>query len=143
MKTHFKYIEWRDTKGLHEDTLQTLSELAFLKDELQFLQDLVADHTLELIYGKPFEESRMIAQQISKHKKKLNKLVTSLKDHKNELKVLMDDIDVPNELRDYKEMHYNLMIDTMDFHTNVKRTKRDIFSMLSDIMKKSKAKRLQ
>ena len=47
MKTHFKYIEWRDTNGLHEDTLQSLSDLRFLKDELQFLKDLVAEHTLE------------------------------------------------------------------------------------------------
>ena len=142
METHLKYIEWRDTKGLHEDTLNSLSALEFLKDELQFLQDLVAEHTIELIYGKPFEESRHIAEQISHHEQRLEGLIKRLKDHKNQLQVLLDDVDVPNEVRDYKQSHYTLMIEIMNFNTDVKKTKRSIFNMLSEIMKRNKTKKL-
>jgi len=140
--TNLKYIEWRDTNGLHEDTLQALSDLEFLKDELQFLEDLVAEHTLELIYGRPFEESRRIAEEITQHEKRLLILMENINEHRNKLQILMDEVDVPSELKDYKNEHYKLMVESMDFHADVKKTKRSIFKMLAETMKKSKQKRL-
>lgn len=142
MKTHFKYIEWRDTRGLHQDTLDSLSDLKFLKDELQFLKDLVAEHTLQLIYGKDPIESKAIFNQLEGHSKQLAKLIKNLEVHKNSLQVLMDDDDVPGELLEYKDKHYKLLTEEMDFHLDVKKTKRTIFEMLSDLMKKSKQKKL-
>lgn len=142
MKTHIKYIEWRDTKGLHEDVLQAISELQFLKDELRFLRDLVVDHTLELIYGRPFEEAAKLGADLLTYDKRLKRLLKDLKDHSNNLQVLMDDIEEPNELKIYKENHYILMIAVMDFYADVKKSKRIIFKMLAEIMKKSKQKKL-
>ena len=142
MKTHFKYIEWRNTKGLHEDTVNSLSDLKFLKDELQFLKNLVAEHTLQLIYGKDPVESKAIFNQLDNHSKRLEKLIKELVAHKNKLQVLMDDNDVPDELREYKDEHYKLLIEEMDFHSDVKKTKRIIFEMLAGLMKKSKLKKL-
>jgi len=140
--THFKYIEWRDPRGLHEDTVRSLSDLKFLKDELQFLMNLVAEHTLELIYGESSEESKVIFSQLADHKKRLEKLLKALEAHSNKLQVLLDDTDVPGELKLYKDEHYKLIIEEMDFHSDVKKTKRTIFQMLSEIMKKSKQKKL-
>jgi len=142
MKTQLEYIEWRDTKGLHEDVLQGISELLFLKDELHFLRDLVADHTLELIYGRPYEEAAQLGAQLHTYTNRLTGLLKDLKHHSNNLRVLTDDIDVPNELKDYKEVHFKLMIDIFDFHADVKKSKRIMFKMLTDIMKKSKQKKL-
>jgi hypothetical protein len=141
--THFKYIKWRDTEGLHQDTLQSISELKFLRDELHFLNDLVAEHTLEIIYGKSHEEAARIGTQLHTHQNRLRQLLKDMKEHSNNLKFLTDDVDVPNELKDYKDTHYNLMISMMGFHSGVKRTKRTIFKMLAEIMKKSKQKRVR
>ncbi len=140
--THFKYIEWRNTKGLHEDSINAISDLMFLKDELHFLKDLVAEHTLELMYGKSHEEAVKIGIALHTLDDRLKNLLKDLVVHSNNLKVLTDDIDVPNELQDYKNVHYKLMVEAMDFHTDLKKTKRIIFEMMADIMKKSKQKKL-
>lgn len=142
MKTHFKYIEWRDTSGLHEDTVNSLSDLKFLKDELQFLKNLVAAHTLELIYDSDPVESKAIFNQLEGHSKRLATLIKELEAHRNKLQELMDDDDVPGEMREYKDRHYKLIIEEMDFHADVKKTKRTIFEMLAALMKKSKRKKL-
>ncbi len=141
-KTHLKYIEWRDTSGLHEDVMQSMSELQFLKDELHFLKDLVVDHALELIYGKPYDEAAKMGAQLYNYDNRLNVLLKDLKDHSNNLQILMDDIDVPNELKEYKDTHYKLMIEAMSYQTAVKKLKRTIFEMLGEVMKKNKQKKL-
>ncbi len=140
--THFTYIEWRDPKGLHEDTMRSLSDLKFLKDELQFLTDLVAEHTLELISGKSSEESKAIFNQLTGHTKRLKKLLKELEAHSNKLQILLDNKEVPGEVKMYKDEHYKIILEEMDFHSDVKKTKRAIFEMLSEIMKKSKQKKL-
>jgi hypothetical protein len=144
MKTtsHLKFIQWRDPAGLHEDTVKSILDIKFLKDELQFLKDLAAEHTLELIYGTSTEESHAIIKQLAEHSKRLEKLFKSLEEHRNNLQILMDEDDVAGELNTYKNQHYTLMIAEMDFHADLKKTKHIIFKLLSDIMKKSKQKKL-
>ena len=88
---NIKYIEWRDTKGLHEDVLHGISELLFLKDELHFLIDLVADHTLELIYGRPYEEAAQLGADLLIYDNRLSCLLEEFKNHYNKLLILMDD----------------------------------------------------
>ncbi|QNJ99081.1 hypothetical protein [Constantimarinum furrinae] len=142
MNSHFKYIEWRDTSGLHQDTLHSLSELHFLKDELRFLEDLVEEHTLQLFYGKDQIENKSILNQLDNHSKRLLILLKELEAHKNKLQVLMDNNDVLGELREYKDEHYKLLLEEMDFHSDVKNTKRTIFEILSVLIKKNKQKKL-
>lgn len=141
-KTHFKYIEWRDTPGLHEDVVQSISELKFLRDELHFLRDLVSEHTFELIYGKPYEEAAQIGAQLLIYENRVQYLLKKLNMHSNNLQTLMDTIEVPHELKDYKDAHYKLMISIMDFHSDVKKTKRVLFEMLALIKKGNKQKKL-
>lgn len=97
--THFKYLEFSDTKGLHEDTVQTLSDLKFLKDELRFLKNLIASHTLALINGKSPEETKTLYTLLMKQSKRLEKLIQEVEAHGNNLHILFDDIDVPGELK--------------------------------------------
>jgi len=141
MQTHFNYIEWRDIEGLHEDTMNSLSDLTFLRDELFFLKTLVAEHTLQLIYGKDPVESNVIFNQLTDQSKQLEKLIKNLNTHKNKLQLLLDNDDVPGELREYKDEHYQLMVEELDFHATVKKTKRNIFKMLTALMKTSKEKK--
>ena len=144
MKTtvNYKYIEWRDTEGLHEDVLQSLSDLTFLKDELQFLKDLVAEHTLELIYEKSSEQSKLLFSQLQEYTRWLEKLIKELQAHKNNLQILTDTIDIPGELQEYKEEHYRLILEESNFHADLKKIKQNIFDVLTGIMKKNRQKRL-
>ena len=140
--TNIEYIKWRNTQGLHEDAVNTISNLKFYKDELHFLKDLVAEHTLELIYGKSHEEALKIGTELHALNNRLKNLLKVLVEHSNHLQVLTDDIDVPNELIDYENVHYKLMVDASDFYRDVKKSKHKIFKMMADIMKKSKQKKL-
>lgn len=140
--THFKYIEWRDTEGLHQDTLNSLSDLKFLKDELQFLKGLVGEHTIEILMEASSVLSKAIFSELTGLSKRLEKLLAELTAHSNNLKVLLDDDDVPGELRAYKDEHYQLLMEEMKFHADVKKTKRSIFSLLSGIIKEGKQKKL-
>jgi len=141
MKAHVEYIEWRDTKGLNEDIKKSISDLKFLRDELHFLRDLAAAHTLEIIYGTSHEAAQKIAANIHMHENKGQRLIKDLRAHSNNLQTLIDEIDVPRELKDYKNTHYKLMVETMDFYCDVKKTKRNIFEMLSTILKSGKKKK--
>ncbi|WP_432410119.1 hypothetical protein [Rasiella sp. SM2506] len=144
MNTHLEYIEWRDPKGLHEDTRQSISDLTFLKDELQFLKNLVAEHTLKLIYEIRYIDSKAIFKQLTDHTKQIEKLLKELKEHSNNLEIVLDDDEenVLGEIREYKNEHYRLIISEMNFHSDVKKTKRAIFQILSEINKKGKQKKL-
>ena len=74
--------------------------------------------------------------------KRLEKLLKELEMHSNNLQVLLDDDDVPGEMRTYKDEHYRLLIEEMNFHADVQKTKRSIFKMLAEIMKQRKQKKL-
>ncbi len=144
MNTHLKYIEWRDPKGLHEDTRQSISDLKFLKDELQFLKNLVAEHTLKLIYEITYLDSKAIFKQLTDHSNEIEKLLKELNEHSNNLALVLDDDedDVLGEIRRYKDEHYRLIMDEINFHSDVKKTKRVIFQILSEISKKGIQKKL-
>ncbi|WP_139149425.1 hypothetical protein [Ulvibacter litoralis] len=113
-----------------------------MKDELQFLENLVAAHALEVISEASSEKSKEIKQELESHKEILEKLLKELELHSNNLQILMDDEDVPGELEVYKNEHYRLLIEEMNFHSAVKKTKKNIFDMLSEIFKKNKQKKL-
>jgi hypothetical protein len=138
--THFKYIAWRDTEGLHEDTLNAISDLEFTKDELHFLQNLLAQHTLEIMHDTSSEKSLSIHTKLTRLKTTLSNLLNATIKHKNNLQVLIDDVEVPNELNDYKDAHYTIMMEVIQFHADLQKTKRSIFDLLQGIMKKSKQK---
>lgn len=140
--THLKFIEWRNTEGLHEDARQSISELNFLKDELLFLRSLVSEHALELIYGMSYEDTTKIGADLHTYSNRLQSLLKELKVHSNNLKVLLDDVEEPNELKNYKDRHYKLMLEIINLQGDIKTTKRTIFSMLGTILKKSKQKKL-
>ena len=141
-KSNIKYIEWRSTEDLHEDIHNSISELRFIKDEQMFLEDLIKGHTLQLISGTNYEESKEVILMLSKHSKKLQPLLTRLKKHSNNLQVLLDEEDVPNEMEDYKEVHYKLMFDVINYYSKFKKIKQKIFLLIKKLMKQDRQKLL-
>ncbi|MDX1461735.1 MAG: hypothetical protein R3359_01660 [Marinirhabdus sp.] len=140
-KTHYKFIQWRDTGGLHEDTTITISDLKFLQDELHFLTDLASEETLEMIYGISHEASAFVAEKLQACQNRVEHLLEAFQLHSNRLQTLLDDTEIPNELEEYKDAHYNLMISAMKLHGDVKKVKQRVFNMLAEVMQKSKEKR--
>ncbi len=141
-KTHFKFIEWQDTAGLHKDITTSILDLDFLKDELRFLENLVSDHTIEFFYKKNSLETNAIIKELKEHSKRLSILTEKFNNHNSNLDKLIDSGNDEGELRLFKNEHYSLVIEEMDFHADIKKTKSHIFKMLAEIMKKSKQKKI-
>jgi hypothetical protein len=137
-----KYIQWRDPQGLHEDTTGCISELRFAKDELQFLDDLMKSHTLDLLSTINFDESRALASEISMKEKLLGPLMKKLIAHANLLQTLVDDIEVAGETEDYKNAHYKLMFEAAEYLAKFRKLKRKVFSLIKSILMDKKKRKL-
>jgi len=141
-KSSIKYIEWRSTEDLHDDILNCISEVRFIKDEQQFLEDLIKNHTLELIDGNSYEKSKEVISSLSSLQKGLNPLLKKLMVHSNNLQALLDEDEVPHEMEDYKKEHYTLMFEVVAYYAKFKKVKRKIFGFIKQIFKDGKVKRL-
>lgn len=141
-KSHIKYIEWRSIENLHEDILNSISELRFTKDEQQFLEDLILNHTMGLIAGDSYELSKNVITRLTKSRIKLGPLLKKLMAHSNDLESLLDENQILGEMEDFKELHYQLMYEVITYNSQFKRVKKQIFKLIKQIMKDSKQKRL-
>lgn len=137
-----KYVEWRSPEELHETSLYWISELKFIKDEQHFLEELIENHTLQLISKTTFDISKPIVQALSKSKKNIEPLLKKIINHHNELTILLDGIDQPIEEKKYKEEHRKLMVAVNDFLKEYREVKRNTFDLIKTIIKQSKQKRL-
>ncbi|RKS53694.1 hypothetical protein BC962_1948 [Gillisia mitskevichiae] len=137
-----KYKEWRNPSSLHNETLRCISDLEFVRDEIQFLSDLIKEFTLELISSKHLEESKSIVSDLSTYEKTLESLLKDTENHKNNLQTLLDDIDIPDEEDEYQVEHNKIMSEAIAFNLKVRKLKAKIFDLIKEIMKVGKQKRL-
>ncbi|MBQ4820939.1 hypothetical protein [Aquimarina sp. MMG016] len=137
-----KYIEWKSPEELHEASLNWVSELKFIKDEQHFLDELIENYTLQLISGNIFEKSKKVVNELSKKQNEINPLLKKVINHCNELTILVDGMDQPEEEKEYKEKHRVLLIEVDTYQQEYKEVKRKIFDLIKMIMKQSKQKRL-
>ena len=141
-KSHIKYIEWRSVEDLHADILNSISELRFIKDEQQFLEDLIINHTMGLIAGNSYELSKNVITKLSKSRIKLGPILKKLTSHSNKLELLLDDNQIVNEIEDFKELHNQLMLDFNSYNSQFKRIKKQIFKLIKKLLKEVKQHKL-
>ena len=141
-KSHIKYIEWRSVEDLHATIMNSISELRFIKDEQQFLEDLIINHTMGLIAGDSYELSKSAITKLSKSRKKLEPLLKKLISHSNNLELLLDDNHIINQMEEFKELHYHLMLEFNTYYSQFKKIKRQIFKLIKKILKESKQHKL-
>ena len=140
--THLQFIKFHNPEELHQDTLTSISHILFKRDELDFLNELIKEYTVDLISEKTFEESKAIATALVELQKELKVLLFKVEEHKNNLQTLLDNVIVPNELEVYKDRHYKVMFETIAFNAKFKTLKKQIYGLIKEIMKMNKSKRL-
>ena len=140
--SHLTYIKSRDPEGLHEDTKIVFSQLEFINDELEFLDILIKEYTIELISDAYFEKSKGIAATMILNQKEVKELLLKVEKHSRKLEVLIDKTEVPDEMKNYKNEHYQLMFKIIGFNAEVKSLKKEIFNLITNIMKLNKEKKL-
>jgi hypothetical protein len=138
----YRFVEWSSPEELHQDALQWISDLEFIKDEQQFLNSLIKNHTLELISGEIYNQSKKLVNVLSKEETEVTSLLEAVRRHSNQLEILADGVNQLQEERKYKEAHYILKIDVSRYEDSFKKTKSQIFLLIAKLMKQKKQKRL-
>jgi len=141
-QTSTKYIEWLSAETMHKNSIEWLSDLEFMKDEQLFFDDLIKSYTLQLIDSKYFKESKAIIDTLSKLQKKTYLLIKYAKNHKNDLKIMVDGINQPKEEAAYKNEHRRLIVEINDFVKEYRALKTTLFSLIKNIKREEKWKHL-
>tara|TARA_R110002073_G_scaffold13377_2_gene57130 strand:- start:67 stop:516 length:450 start_codon:yes stop_codon:yes gene_type:complete len=141
-QTSTKYVEWLSAETMHKNSINWLSDLEFMKDEQLFFDDLIKSFTLQLIDSKHFKKSKVITDTLSKLQKKTNLLVKYVKNHRNDLKIMVDGINQLKEEADYKNEHRRLIVEINDFVKEYRVLKTSLFGLIKTIKKEEKQKRL-
>lgn len=138
----YRYIEWLGADEMHETSVQWMSELKFVRDEQQFLNDLVKSHTLDLLSGEVFDESRKIIGAVLDAEKEVVVLMKRVQLHENLLEIMVSDLDEPKMEKAYIETHWELTTNIKKYLIDYRKLKKRLFRLISQIMKKQKQKRL-
>lgn len=137
-----KYVEWLNADIMHEASRNWLSELRFIKDEQQFLSNLIKSYTLQLIDASHFAESKKIVETLEALQKKNKKYIETVKAHENELLIMVDGIDQLQEEEAYRNKHRTLLVNINYYFKEYRKLKKQVFRAIEDIMKHEKQKRL-
>ena len=141
MKTH-DIMEWYSADELHEASQNWLTELAFIRDEHLFFEDIFATFSLQLIEVKGFEEKTEIIDAINESQRLNNNLIKVIKSHDKELKLLVGDIEQRAKEMDYKREHRKLMAKVDEYLKEYKLLKTQLFSIIKEVFKREKQKKL-
>jgi hypothetical protein len=141
-KAHIKYIEWRSIEELHEETLNCISDLRFTKDEQQFLEDLILNHTMGLLAGKSYELSRIVITRLSKSRNNLGPILKKLMSHNNDLQSLFDKVNNTEEMDNFKKLHNQLMSEFIVYNSQFKKVKKQIFKLIKQVLKEKRQMKL-
>ncbi|WP_299898413.1 hypothetical protein [uncultured Aquimarina sp.] len=145
MKTdeqHIKYAEWKSADELHEITVGWISELKFSKDEQLFLQNLIRNYPATPISEIEVKESKETADRLAKLSEQIDPLLEKIRNHNNELLVLVDSEDQLEEEKEYKQTHRLLSEEVNSYLETYKAHKRIIFELIKSFIKKEKVKRI-
>ena len=141
-KTDIKYVEWLSAEVMHKNSIEWLSELRFINNELMFFDDLIKSYTLQLIDTKHFDESKKVVDKLETSHKKTNYLIKIIQVHQNDLKIMVDGLDQPKEEEEYKNEHRKFIIMNNEFLKTYRILKTEIFDLIKSILKEQKQKRL-
>lgn len=138
----FEYLEWRSLDQMHFDSVEWLSELNFIADELLFLEDLLKEYFIQLSSKQQYPKAKSLVDALTESKDKVKELIVQVQRHNNDLSVLTDNEDQPYEEREVKAAHREMLTETNNYFQKFKALKKNIFILVSNIMKHDRAKRL-
>ncbi len=142
MGTTPRYIEWISPEEMHHTTLNWLSELKFIKDEQEFLNRLVKSYTEALIDHRIYDKSKLLVGEILDAEKELEMLLKKVQVHENQLDIMIDDVDQPKMEKAYRDTHVELMQIMERYLETYRGLKRQLFELLSKVIRQEKQKRL-
>ncbi|MBK5209598.1 MAG: hypothetical protein JJE44_08860 [Flavobacteriaceae bacterium] len=126
---------------MHSKAQQWISEIEFIKIEQNFLRELLTEHIIELCTTHNYANAKLLLNGIEHETKLGNKLIESIKEHKINLALLLENIQLKNEFK-YRSNHKFLKAEVRNYMENFKYIKEQAFELVLLIMKKEKEKKL-
>lgn len=141
-QTETNYVQRSSAENIHDESLNWLSELLFVKDEQLFFDDLIKSYTLQLINSKHFNKSKKIIEKLVNVQKETKALIETVKAHESNLEIIVKKADQSDEEDNYKNEHEELIILVSEFFETYKSLKKQLFKIIKSIIKESKQKQL-
>lgn len=141
-KKIYRYMEWKTPEEMHFSVLQWISSLDFIRDENKFLEEILKEFTIPLLEAHFLNKAKDLVTRLSLVEQQEQELSKKLSLHRNNLKIMTDGMDPPEEENKYKEEHKNLDQEISSFTEKYRVLKKEIFEMISVSLKKQKQGRL-
>lgn len=135
---NFRYVEWKSSDEMHYSCLQWISGLNFIKDEQIFFQDMLKEYTVPILESHLLEEAKTLIFKLTESEKQVENLLKETTKHRNGLQILVDGIDQPDQEKEYREEHRNLLKEVNNFSNLYQALKIDIFKTVSKALKQQK-----
>lgn len=126
---------------LHSKTQQWISEIEFIKIEQNFLKELLSEHIIGLCETHNYDKAKMFLNGIAHETELGNKLIASVKEHKINLALLLENIQLKNETK-FRENHKLLKMEVKNYIENFRYIKEQVFELVLLIMKNEKERKL-
>lgn len=137
-----KYVAWLSPENMHKASVKWLSELRFSKVEELFFDDLIKSYTLQLIDSRHFNKSKRVVDELGALQKRTNELIEIIELHEKNLEIMVDGKDEFEKEEAYKKEHGKLIVTVSKFFEKYRHLKTQLFTLITNIMKEGKQKRL-
>ena len=138
MKSEHTTNQWYSAERMHDMSKTWLSELQFIKDEQQFLEDLITDYTHQIINDDALDRAQDAATALQRTIRGNHKLILALTEHENELSLMVDGIDQLEKEQQYKPEHLEFTKTISAFFYDYKAVKMEIFNLVKTLMQRDK-----
>ncbi|HAF29690.1 MAG: hypothetical protein ACYCZ2_15800 [Lutibacter sp.] len=122
---------------LHTKAQQWISEIEFIKIEQNFLKELLTDHIIGLCKTHNYDQAKMLLNGIENEAKLGNKLIEFIKEHKINLALLLENIQLKKETK-FRENHKLLKVEVKNYIENFKYIKEQVYELVLLIMRNEK-----
>lgn len=126
---------------LHAKAQKWISEIEFIKIEQNFLKELLSEHIIGLCKTHHYNQAKTLLNGIEHEAKLGNKLMESIKEHKINLALLLENIQLKNESK-FRDNHRLLKVEVKNYIENFKYIKEQVFELVLLVMKNEKEKKM-
>ncbi|MDF1516835.1 MAG: hypothetical protein RQ864_11660 [Lutibacter sp.] len=126
---------------LHAKAQKWLSEIEFIKIEQNFLKELLSEHIIGLCKTNNYDQAKVLLKGIEHEAKLGSKLMESIKEHKINLALLLENIQLKNETK-FRDNHRLLKVEVKNYIENFKYIKEQVFELVLMVMKNEKERKL-
>ncbi len=133
-----KMVEWYSAERIHEMTKHWLSDLNFIKDEQEFLEELIINYKKSAIEDDIHIRIQKALTALLRTKRGNQLLINEILRHKEDLKLMVDGKDELEKEKNYKTKHKALSVKVSSFFYDYKAVKFEVFSLVKTLMKTEK-----